>query len=136
MKIHINIYLNQLFFFLILSIPRAFAHSEPELHQLCKKTKDYIGCLTSQSYQPSLQSNSIEWRNYGPLNVNWDNWRRKNNSYVTPTLNKQGQTMFLAINCSKNIINITGINNSGKGWQPANLKFENKLVTDFCKSQF
>ena len=55
-----------------------------------------------------------------------------NESYVAPTFNKSGQGFYLAINCTKRKLNVTGRDGSWKGWKNPEKTFENKILEDLC----
>ena len=76
-----------------------------------------------------------DWRTYGPLQVDWANWRPMGGSQVVPSLNDKGQALYLAVNCSARKINATGADGSWKAWAaPAN-RFEEDLVKDRCQAR-
>ena len=76
-----------------------------------------------------------DWRTYGPLQVDWANWRPMGGSQVVPSLNEKGQALYLAVNCSAGKINATGADGSWKAWAaPAN-SFEKDLVKDRCQAR-
>ncbi|AII50317.1 peptigoglycan-binding protein LysM [Synechococcus sp. KORDI-52] len=76
---------------------------------------------------------SADWRTYGPLQVDWGNWQAMGGSQVVPTLNAQGQALYLAVNCSANKINATGADGSWKTWEAPKNRFEKDLVKDRCQ---
>ncbi len=78
--------------------------------------------------------NSANWRTYGPLEVNWSNWQSISGSYVTSSRNKNGQSFYIAINCSQRKLNSTGPNSAWKNWISPRKSFENELFKDLCKS--
>ncbi len=78
---------------------------------------------------------SADWRTYGPLQVDWANWQPMGGSQVVPTLNAQGQALYLAVNCSAKKINATGANGSWKAWEAPKNRFEKDLVKDRCQSK-
>tara|TARA_Y100001968_G_scaffold311567_1_gene333787 strand:+ start:745 stop:1599 length:855 start_codon:yes stop_codon:yes gene_type:complete len=82
----------------------------------------------------ALNFKQSEWRNYGPLQVDWANWKSMNGSFYTPSLNKEGKSLYLAINCSSRRINATGANGSWKRWISAKESFEHDLINDLCKT--
>ena len=73
---------------------------------------------------------SADWRTYGPLQVDWGNWQAMGGSQVVPTLNAQGQALYLAVNCSAKKINATGAEGSWKTWEAPKNRFEKDLVKD------
>ena len=76
---------------------------------------------------------SADWRTYGPLQVDWGNWQDMGGSQVVPTLNAQGQALYLAVNCSAKKINATGADGSWKAWEAPKNRFEKDLVKDRCQ---
>ena len=78
---------------------------------------------------------STDWRAYGPLQVDWANWQPMGGSQVVPTLNSQGQGLYLAVNCSANTINATGADGSWKLWAAPQSRFEKDLVKDRCQAK-
>ena len=79
-------------------------------------------------------SNHI-WKNYGPLKVNWSNWKSMRGSYVTPAINKESKPLFLAIDCSSSKINATGAKGEWKTWFNPIKEFEFRLLEDLCKEK-
>ena len=77
---------------------------------------------------------SADWRTYGPLQVDWANWQPMGGSQVAPTLNSQGQGLYLAVNCSAKKINATGADGSWKLWAAPQSRFEKALVKDRCQA--
>ena len=78
---------------------------------------------------------SADWRTYGPLQVDWGNWQPMGGSQVVPTLNAQGQALYLAVNCSAKKINATGADGSWKTWEAPKNRFEKDLVQDRCQAK-
>ncbi len=76
-----------------------------------------------------------DWRNYGPLQVDWANWQPMGGSMVAPTLNAQGDSLYLAVNCSARKLNATSQAGQWKSWDDPQADFERQLVTDLCKSK-
>ena len=76
---------------------------------------------------------SADWRTYGPLQVDWGNWQDMGGSQVVPTLNAQGQALYLAVNCPAKKINATGADGSWKTWEAPKNRFEKDLVKDRCQ---
>ena len=82
----------------------------------------------------AVQPNKAEWKTYGPLQVDWGNWQLMGGSEVAPTLNSDGQSLYVAVNCSAGKINVTGANGSWKTWIAPQSAFERDLLKDRCKS--
>ena len=78
---------------------------------------------------------SSDWRNYGPLQVDWANWQSMGGSYVAPSLNGKGQPLYLAINCSARKLNTTNQSGQWKSWEAPQADFEEQLVSDLCKAK-
>ncbi|WP_392345294.1 LysM peptidoglycan-binding domain-containing protein [Parasynechococcus sp.] len=78
---------------------------------------------------------SADWRTYGPLQVDWGNWQAMGGSQVVPTINAQGQALYLAVNCSARKINATGADGSWKTWEAPKNRFEKDLVKDRCQAK-
>ena len=73
-----------------------------------------------------------QWRTYGPLKIDWSNWQVLEGSYVTPTLNKEGKALYLAVNCNAKRLNATGANGTWKNWIEPIDQFEHDLINDLC----
>ena len=76
-----------------------------------------------------------DWRSYGPLQVDWANWQPMGGSFVAPSLNSDGQPLYLAINCSARRLNATGQSGTWKSWDAPQSDFEEQLITDLCKAK-
>ena len=72
------------------------------------------------------------WVVYGPLNVNWSDWRYLKGSYITKVKNKKGRSFFLAVNCEKRRMNHTLKNGKWINWFFPKNDFEHDLINDFC----
>jgi LysM repeat protein len=90
--------------------------------------------LSSATTAKTEMAKSADWRTYGPLQVNWANWQPMGGSQVVPTLNSQGQGLYLAVNCSAKKINATGADGSWKLWAAPQSRFEKALVKDRCQA--
>ena len=87
---------------------------------------------TQATTTTSVQPKPASWRNYGPLQVDWGNWQSMGGSEVAPTLNGDGQSLYVAVNCSAKKINATGANGKWKNWIAPQSEFEKALVKDRC----
>jgi LysM repeat protein len=83
----------------------------------------------------SPSSGKPDWRTYGPLQVDWANWQPMGGSMVAPTLNGEGQSLYLAINCTARKINATSQAGQWKTWDDPQADFEQQLVSDLCKAR-
>ena len=75
---------------------------------------------------------TADWRYFGPLQVDWSNWRTMAGSLVAPTLNKQKQPLYVAVNCGARKLNITGSGGTWKTWESPSESFERDLVKAAC----
>lgn len=75
---------------------------------------------------------TTDWRYFGPLQVDWNNWRTMAGSLVAPTLNKQKQPLYVAVNCGARKLNITGSGGTWKTWESPAESFERDLVKAAC----
>ena len=76
-----------------------------------------------------------DWRTYGPLQVDWANWQAMDGSHVVPTLNAQGQALYLAVNCSAGKLNATGADGNWRTWSSPRTGFEKDLMKDRCQAK-
>nr|WP_320675123.1 LysM peptidoglycan-binding domain-containing protein [Prochlorococcus sp. MIT 1341] len=85
-------------------------------------------------YSRAVKRSSMNrtWRKYGPLKVNWKEWKSMKGSYVTPTMNSQGKSLYIAVNCEFKKLNSTGKDGNWKNWFSPLDKFEKDLVRDLC----
>ncbi len=83
---------------------------------------------------PGIQPNKADWKTYGPLQVDWGNWQLMGGSDVAPTLNSDGQSLYVAVNCAAEKINVTAANGSWKTWSSPQKEFERDLLKDRCKT--
>ena len=131
---------NNLLIFILLSdlysLP-TFSHPITDLHSLCSSSLDYRGCIefhkSKEHMYPQFNQNAPQWRNYGPIKVQWSMWHSKGNNYVAPSLNAKGTAFFIAVNCKEQRLNTTGPNNEWKGWFEPLESFEKLLYSDRCK---
>ncbi|KGG11313.1 putative LysM domain [Prochlorococcus marinus str. LG] len=86
-------------------------------------------------WNSSGKSEPYEWRNFGPLKINWSNWKTINGSKVAPAINKEGQPLFLAINCNSTKINWSGSNGKWNRWLTPKNDFEFSLFDELCSKK-
>ena len=91
--------------------------------------------VTKASNKPatSVAPKQTDWRQYGPLKVDWSNWQTMAGSEVAPTLNANGKPLYIAVNCGANKINVTGANGAWKTWNAPEKTYEKDLVKDRCR---
>ena len=83
----------------------------------------------------SVIAKTADWRTYGPLQIDWANWQAMDGSHVAPTLNAQGQALYLAVNCSAGKLNATGADGNWRTWSPPRSVFEKELMKDRCQAK-
>jgi hypothetical protein len=76
-----------------------------------------------------------DWRTYGPMQVDWANWRAMGGSFVAPSLGSDGKPHYLAVNCGARKLNATSQSGQWKTWDTPQTDFEQKLVSDLCSSK-
>ena len=79
------------------------------------------------------RSAAPDWRNYGPLQVDWSAWRPMAGSLVAPGVNSQGQTLYVAVNCGARRLNVTGPAGAWKTWDVPKESFEQELLGAACR---
>ena len=97
-------------------------------------TKPAAKPTTTAAAKPAKPS-APDWRSYGPLQVDWANWQPMGGSYVAPSLNSDGQPLYLAINCNAKRLNATGQSGTWKTWDAPQSDFEHKLINDLCTAK-
>ncbi|MDM7938584.1 MAG: LysM peptidoglycan-binding domain-containing protein [Cyanobium sp. CZS 48M] len=115
--------------------PAAQATPEPEAKPAAPKP-----VVAAAKPQPKPQpkpdpSNSTppDWRTYGPLQVDFSNWRPMGGSQVAPALNSSGQPVFVSVNCAARKINATGEAGGWGSWEDPSADYEEQLIKDTCK---
>ncbi|MFZ9974009.1 MAG: LysM peptidoglycan-binding domain-containing protein [Vulcanococcus sp.] len=113
--------------------PQPKAEVKPAVTTVAAKpaTKPEATASSAKSGKPAAP----DWRNYGPLQVDWANWQPMGGSYVAPSLNSDGQPLYLAINCNAKRLNATGQSGSWKTWDAPQSDFEHKLINDLCTAK-
>jgi murein DD-endopeptidase MepM/ murein hydrolase activator NlpD len=100
-----------------------------------KETATTATPAESESKEPQVlakKTADTDWRYFGPLQVDWSNWRTMAGSLVAPTLNKQKQPLYVAVNCGARKLNITGSGGTWKTWESPAESFERDLVKAAC----
>ena len=90
---------------------------------------------TSSGSSVTVIAKKADWRSYGPLQIDWANWQSMDGAHVVPTLNAQGQALYLAINCSAGKMNATGADGAWKTWSAPQSPFEKDLMKDRCQAK-
>ena len=76
-----------------------------------------------------------QWKDYGPLKVNVSSWKFKGDDFIANSIHSNGKPLFIAVNCSKRIINRTGSDGIWRDWIAPKEDFEFSLINDICKSE-
>ena len=113
---------------------------EPAKAEVAKREalKPAVTKAVVEKAEPSSKTaagSTPDWRSYGPLQVDWANWQSMGGSYVAPSLNSEGQPLYLAINCNAKRLNATGQSGAWKTWDAPQSDFEQKLITDLCRAK-
>ncbi|MFM9041336.1 MAG: LysM peptidoglycan-binding domain-containing protein [Vulcanococcus sp.] len=90
---------------------------------------------TTTTSKTNSKASTPDWRSYGPLQVDWANWQAMGGSFVAPSLNSDGQPLYLAINCNAKRLNATGQSGAWKTWDAPQSDFEQQLIEDLCKAK-
>ncbi|WP_320668225.1 LysM peptidoglycan-binding domain-containing protein [Prochlorococcus sp. MIT 1307] len=98
---------------------------------LLKINSGQLQKLASNTYKEEIVGES-QWRKYGPLQIDWSNWKVMDGSHVAPTLHQSGQALYLAVNCSFRKLNATGIDGAWNHWISPQENFERNLINDLC----
>ena len=107
------------------------AQSQPEASKPVEAAP-VVTAKATETPETSVEVKPASWRTYGPLQVDWSNWQSMGGSDVAPTLNSEGQSLYVAVNCSAQKINATGANGMWKSWIAPQTEFERALVKDRC----
>ncbi len=104
------------------------------------KAEPQVAIQSTPQAQPKTQPTSVvakgaDWRTYGPLQVDWANWQPMGGSQVVPSLNADGQALYLAVNCDAEKLNVTGADGSWKTWASPKSRFEKDLIRDRCQAK-
>ena len=116
------------------SDPTAKPQPEPS------RAEPQVAIQSTPQAQPKPQPTSVvakgaDWRTYGPLQVDWANWQLMGGSQVVPSLNAEGQALYLAVNCDAKKLNVTGADGSWKTWASPKSIFEKDLIKDRCQAK-
>ena len=109
--------------------------AEPVKAEAVKPTVAKAEVSKTQASSTTAAGSTPDWRSYGPLQVDWANWQSMGGSYVAPSLNSEGQPLYLAINCNAKRLNATGQSGAWKTWDAPQSDFEQRLITDLCKAK-
>ena len=109
--------------------------AEPVKAEAAKPTVAKAEVSKTQASSTTAAGSTPDWRSSGPLQVDWANWQSMGGSYVAPSLNSEGQPLYLAINCNAKRLNATGQSGAWKTWDAPQSDFEQRLITDLCKAK-
>ena len=109
---------------------------KPQLQPTSTSTQARINSKPkAQPQAATVVAKGADWRTYGPLQVDWANWQPMGGSQVVPSLNAEGQALYLAVNCDAEKLNVTGADGSWKTWASPKSSFEKALVKDRCQAR-
>ena len=75
-----------------------------------------------------------DWRKYGPLQVDWSGWQPMGGSLVAPSINADGLSFYLSINCDARKLNATNKEGQWQTWEDPTADFEKTLVNELCSN--
>ena len=116
-------------------VTRPEKKAEPVKAEAAKPAVAKAEVNKTQASSTTAAGSTPDWRSYGPLQVDWANWQAMGGSYVAPSLNSEGQPLYLAINCNAKRLNATGQSGAWKTWDAPQSDFEQRLITDLCKAK-
>ena len=82
---------------------------------------------------PDFTQNKSILRVFGPLTVDINNSVVRDQQILLPAINKEGQPIILAIDCSQSQINVW-TSSLWKGWLNTNSSFEKNILSFSCSS--
>ena len=92
-----------------------------------------LGIVETQLNKPSQDIKQYKYSHkYGPLHIDLTNYKTKDQIYILPAKNASNARFFIAITCTKKLINVTDPEINWKGWQPPKVDFEKSLINDIC----
>ena len=111
-------------------------NANPQPQPTSRSTQAITKSKPKAQPQPTTTvAKGADWRTYGPLQVDWANWQPMGGSQVVPSLNAEGQALYLAVNCDAGKLNVTGADGSWKTWSSPKSRFEKDLVKDRCQDK-
>ena len=111
-------------------------NANPQPQPTSRSTQAITKSKPKAQPQPTTTvAKGADWRTYGPLQVDWANWQPMGGSQVVPSLNAEGQALYLAVNCDAGKLNVTGADGSWKTWSSPKSSFEKDLVKDRCQAK-
>ncbi|WP_164923229.1 MULTISPECIES: hypothetical protein [Prochlorococcus] len=69
---------------------------------------------------------------YGPLSLDFNHFYFESDTYIVPASNKSNKKIYIAIDCSKSLLNVTDSNLNWREWSQAMVNFEKELIRDWC----
>ena len=85
--------------------------------------------------QQLFQKDSInEWRQYGPLEINWSQWGPFEGSIIAPAIHKNGTPIYIAVNCNSSKLTWRGSNRKWEKWFTPTEDFEFTVLDQVCKN--
>jgi len=111
-------------------------NANPQPQPTSRSTQAITKSKPKAQPQPTTTvAKGADWRTYGPLQVDWANWQPMGGSQVVPSLNAEGQALYLAVNCDAGKLNVTGADGSWKTWASPKSRFEKDLLKDRCQAR-
>ena len=99
------------------------------------KLKDPIN-IAPNSKLKIRKDKDLKWLKYGPIIINWSDWRYFGGYYITQAKNKRNSSFYLAISCKERVLTHALKNYQWTSWYFPKSDFEFKLINDFCDQDF
>jgi len=99
------------------------------------KLKDPIN-IAPNSKLKIRKDKDLKWLKYGPIIINWSDWRYFGGYYITQAKNKRNSSFYLAISCKERVLTHALKNYQWTSWYFPKSDFEFKLINDFCDHNF
>jgi LysM repeat protein len=113
-----------------------------KIHKVKKSTILTLNKLNTQiKINPNTklkirENKSLKWLKYGPIMINWSDWRYLDGNYITQAKNKKNKSFYIAISCERRVLNNSLKNSYWENWYFPSSDFEFKLINDFCDQDF
>ncbi len=90
--------------------------------------------INSENHQTTENNDllKLEKKIYGPIIIQNKSYKDSNGRKVLKVLNQENKKLILSINCNTNELDVRIPGRKWKGSKPAQQKFENDLINDFC----
>ncbi len=118
----------------LLQASRLNAHTYKviEYNKYTDKYQTISNSFGSNIYLSQSPDNKVKHKVYGPIKLDISKVRSYNNKIIVPTSTPNGKLIFIAISCSKQMINVTDLAMKWKGWESPFEDFEKRMMSYIC----